>query len=38
MVISDDNPRYVSRLTRSTLGLVLAGGRGSRGPSRASSR
>ena len=30
MVISDDNPRYVSRLTRSTLGLVLAGGRGSR--------
>jgi glucose-1-phosphate adenylyltransferase len=30
MVISDDNPRYVSRLTRNTLGLVLAGGRGSR--------
>ena len=30
MVISDDNPRYVSRLTRSTLALVLAGGRGSR--------
>ncbi|KGE02621.1 glucose-1-phosphate adenylyltransferase [Pseudohaliea rubra] len=30
MVISDDNPRYVSRLTRNTLGPVLAGGRGSR--------
>jgi glucose-1-phosphate adenylyltransferase len=30
MVISDDNPRYVSRLTRNTLALVLAGGRGSR--------
>ena len=25
-----DNPRYVSRLTRDTLALVLAGGRGSR--------
>lgn len=26
----EDNPRYVSRLTRDTLALVLAGGRGSR--------
>ena len=25
-----DNPRYVSRLTKNTLALVLAGGRGSR--------
>ena len=28
--MEDQNPRYVSRLTRSTLALVLAGGRGSR--------
>lgn len=27
---AEDNPRYVSRLTRDTLALVLAGGRGSR--------
>ena len=26
----DDNPRFVSRLTRGTLALILAGGRGSR--------
>jgi glucose-1-phosphate adenylyltransferase len=26
----DNNPRFVSRLTRSTLALILAGGRGSR--------
>ena len=26
----DNNPRYVSRLTRNTLALILAGGRGSR--------
>ncbi len=26
----DDNPRFVSRLTRNTLALILAGGRGSR--------
>lgn len=26
----EDNPRYISRLTRDTLALVLAGGRGSR--------
>jgi glucose-1-phosphate adenylyltransferase len=26
----DDNPRFVSRLTRETLALILAGGRGSR--------
>jgi len=25
-----ENPRYVSRLTKNTLALVLAGGRGSR--------
>jgi len=28
--MEDQNPRYVSRLTRDTLALVLAGGRGSR--------
>jgi glucose-1-phosphate adenylyltransferase len=28
--MEDQNPRYVSRLTRNTLALVLAGGRGSR--------
>ncbi|MEE4661697.1 MAG: sugar phosphate nucleotidyltransferase, partial [Halieaceae bacterium] len=28
--MEDQNPRYVSRLTRETLALVLAGGRGSR--------
>jgi glucose-1-phosphate adenylyltransferase len=28
--VKEDNPRYVSRLTRNTLALVLAGGRGSR--------
>jgi glucose-1-phosphate adenylyltransferase len=28
--VAEDNPRYVSRLTRDTLALVLAGGRGSR--------
>ncbi|TCO75455.1 glucose-1-phosphate adenylyltransferase [Chromatocurvus halotolerans] len=28
--MDDHNPRYVSRLTRNTLALVLAGGRGSR--------
>ncbi|MFN2288141.1 MAG: glucose-1-phosphate adenylyltransferase [Chromatocurvus sp.] len=28
--MDDKNPRYVSRLTRDTLALVLAGGRGSR--------
>ena len=28
--MEDNNPRYVSRLTRNTLALVLAGGRGSR--------
>lgn len=28
--MDDQNPRYVSRLTRNTLALVLAGGRGSR--------
>lgn len=28
--MQNDNPRYVSRLTRNTLALVLAGGRGSR--------
>ena len=27
---SEDNPRFVSRLTRNTLALILAGGRGSR--------
>ncbi|MEY2907649.1 MAG: glucose-phosphate adenylyltransferase, partial [Pseudomonadota bacterium] len=27
---SDNNPRYVSRLTKETMALVLAGGRGSR--------
>ena len=30
MMISDQNPRFVSRLTRNTLALILAGGRGSR--------
>ena len=29
-MISDQNPRFVSRLTRNTLALILAGGRGSR--------
>lgn len=28
--MEDQNPRYVSRLTRDTMALVLAGGRGSR--------
>ena len=28
--MDDKNPRYVSRLTRNTLALILAGGRGSR--------
>ena len=28
--MTDQNPRYVSRLTKDTLALVLAGGRGSR--------
>jgi len=28
--MEDQNPRYVSRLTRNTMALVLAGGRGSR--------
>ncbi|WP_177420617.1 glucose-1-phosphate adenylyltransferase [endosymbiont of Lamellibrachia barhami] len=28
--MSDQNPRFVSRLTRNTLALILAGGRGSR--------
>jgi glucose-1-phosphate adenylyltransferase len=28
--MQEDNPRYISRLTRDTLALVLAGGRGSR--------
>ncbi len=28
--MSDPNPRFVSRLTRNTLALILAGGRGSR--------
>ncbi|MCB1645589.1 MAG: glucose-1-phosphate adenylyltransferase [Pseudomonadales bacterium] len=28
--VQDNNPRYVSRLTKDTLALVLAGGRGSR--------
>ncbi|WP_020681123.1 glucose-1-phosphate adenylyltransferase [Marinobacterium rhizophilum] len=28
--MAEDNPRYVSRITRDTLALVLAGGRGSR--------
>jgi glucose-1-phosphate adenylyltransferase len=28
--MKEDNPRYVSRLTRNTLALILAGGRGSR--------
>ena len=28
--MEDQNPRYVSRLTKDTLALVLAGGRGSR--------
>ncbi len=27
---ADDNPRFVSRITRNTLALILAGGRGSR--------
>jgi glucose-1-phosphate adenylyltransferase len=31
--MEDQNPRYVSRLTRNTLALVLAGGRGSRSTS-----
>jgi glucose-1-phosphate adenylyltransferase len=30
MMINDQNPRFVSRLTRNTLALILAGGRGSR--------
>lgn len=29
-MIEDSNPRFVSRLTRNTLALILAGGRGSR--------
>jgi len=29
-MINDQNPRFVSRLTRNTLALILAGGRGSR--------
>ena len=29
-MISEQNPRFVSRLTRNTLALILAGGRGSR--------
>ncbi|MGD8910817.1 MAG: glucose-1-phosphate adenylyltransferase [Chromatiales bacterium] len=29
-MINDHNPRFVSRLTRNTLALILAGGRGSR--------
>ena len=28
--MADNNPRYVSRLTKNTLALILAGGRGSR--------
>ncbi|HIP53148.1 MAG TPA: glucose-1-phosphate adenylyltransferase, partial [Chromatiales bacterium] len=27
---AEQNPRFVSRLTRNTLALILAGGRGSR--------
>jgi glucose-1-phosphate adenylyltransferase len=30
VVEADENPRFVSRLTRQTLALILAGGRGSR--------
>lgn len=29
-MLNDQNPRFVSRLTRNTLALILAGGRGSR--------
>ncbi|MEJ2464261.1 MAG: glucose-1-phosphate adenylyltransferase [Candidatus Thiodiazotropha sp.] len=29
-MVNDQNPRFVSRLTRNTLALILAGGRGSR--------
>ena len=30
IVMHADNPRYLDQLTRNTLALVLAGGRGSR--------